>query len=139
MQEEPTHREICVSVEHFDRSGLCGVHNVPVIDRRLCDQTQAALTYPLPKHNIFMHSMRLEFLLSPKIEYLKSSLGFESNDLASPVHESTVSLNCSSRDLIVIVEIDDGKLGPFGLAYLFSNTDVFVAFKSLLKRLCKLA
>lgn len=75
-----------------------------MIDRCICDQTQGIRTKPLPKNYILVHYGGMKFCFLAEVEDLQRPLiRFERDDLLSPMHNSAVSLDRSSYNLIVIL------------------------------------
>jgi hypothetical protein len=103
-----THRKIRISVKQLLRLGGSWIHDVPVVHGSVGDQAQASLAEPFPKDNVFVHCSRLELGFGAQIKYLERPLlGLQRDDLFGEVHDGTVSLDGSSNDIIVVLQIDD--------------------------------
>ena len=103
--------EVGIPLEHLDRSILCRVKDIPMEDRCIGDQTQAAVTEPFPEDNILVHDRRLQLGLRPEIEDLDgSALCLEGKDLAGEVHDGTVGADSAFDDFIVVLEVYDYDL-----------------------------
>jgi hypothetical protein len=110
--------------------GSSWVEDVPVVDGSFSDQTQAGLTEPFPKDNIFVHCGRLQLGFGTQVEYLERPLlRLESNNLFAEVHDGTVSLDGPSDDIVAILEIDDDDLRGIGGFGRLTDTDVMVGLE----------
>lgn len=127
-----THAQVVVALKHLDRGILSRVKDVPVVDGAAGDETNRCLADPLPELNILVHGAGLEFLLLLEVEDLEgASLSLEGDDLASPMHDGTISLDRPPRHVVPILELDDDDLGLGILALLFPDTHVGVGFECL--------
>ena len=126
---EETYAQVRKSVEDLNWLRLGWIKDVPVIDGRLCHQTQTLVTEPLPIHDILVHDRRLQLLLCRQVEDLdRSALGFQGNDVAGPVHNSTVRIDRPLNDFIIVFQVDDNHLGLIVFAELLTDTNVVIRF-----------
>lgn len=93
-----------MALEDLNWLCLSLIKDIPVIHSAICDKAQGCLAEPFPEHNILIHCRRLELRLLGKVEYLKRPrLCLEGNDLFCPVHNGTVGLDRSSRDIVILL------------------------------------
>lgn len=98
-----------------------------MIDGSFRDQTEAPFAKPFPEDHILIHGGRFDLLFGGQIEDLNGPrLGFESNDLSVPVHDSTIGVDRSLYDFIVVLEVDDDDLCLLILADLLTYADIMV-------------
>ena len=125
-----------VSIKDLDRSRLSCVKDVPVEDRVVRHQAKMVLAIPFPEQNVLAHGGRLESLTLIQIEDLQRSLlGLEGDDQLVPVHDGAVSLDRSTGDIIVVVEVDDDDLWLGVIIEPLTNADESVRFQRLYARL----
>jgi len=73
----------------------------------------------------------LEFELLAEVEDLERPLVcFKRDNLLSPVHKSTVGLDRSPDNFIIVLKVDDYDFRS-GISDLLTNADVVIGFKSL--------
>ena len=97
-----------------------------------CNEAKSRLADPFPVLDVLAHGAGLELLLLFEIEDLqRPRLGLEGDDLALPVHDSTVSLDGSPCDIVVVLELDDDDFWLGSFALLLANADVRVGFECL--------
>lgn len=73
----------------------------------------------------------MEFELLAEVEDLERPLVcFKRDNLLSPVHKSTVGLDRSPDNFIIVLKVDDYDFRS-GISDLLTNADVVVGFKSL--------
>lgn len=107
-----TYGKVGVTLEDLNGCCLGAIKNIPVVDSGICDKAKRGLGDPLPEHDVFVHSGRLQLRLVVEIEYLeRSRLCLEGNDVARPVHDGTVGLDGAPCDIVVVLEIDDNDFG----------------------------
>ena len=105
--------QVGIALKHLHGGVLSRVEDIPVIDRGVGHQTQAAIVVPLPEDNILVHGGRLELGLLCQVEDLNcSALSLESQNLAIEMHDGTVGANSAFDDFIVVLEIYNYDLGP---------------------------
>lgn len=127
--ERKTHCQVCNPVKHFKRSMLSRVKDIPMVNRRLSDQANACITVPLPEDDIFRHDRRLKLLLCLEVKDLDGlTLGFEGDNVLTPVHDGTIGINWSPDDLIVVFKIDYDNLRLIIIVDLLSYTDEIIGF-----------
>lgn len=128
-QTEVTYGKVGKSVEHLHRVLLCGVVNIPVVNRGVRDEAEGGLAEPFPVDNILIHDRRLEFLFRGEVEDLDgSALGLESNDVLAPVHDRTVGVDGALHDIVVVLQIDNDDLRLVIFIELLPNADVMIRF-----------
>lgn len=97
-----------------------------------CDKAESRLADPLPVLDVLAHGAGLELLLLLEVEDLQCPrLRLEGDDLALPVHDSTVGLDGPPCDIVVVLELDDDDFGLGGFALLLADAHVRVGFECL--------
>ena len=121
-----------MSVKGLNRLRLTRIENVPMIYGRIGDHSEAPFTKPLPINNIFIHDGRLDFLFGRKVEDLNgATLSFESDDIFGPVHNSTISVDGTFDNFIVVLQVDNDNLRLIIVMEFLANADETIRFKSL--------
>lgn len=124
-----TYAQVGKSVKDLNGLRLGRVKDIPVVDGSLRHQTQGLVTKPLPVHNILVHDSRLELLLCGQIENLdRSTLGFEGDDVAGPVHDGTVRVDRPLDNFIIVLQVDDNHLRLIIFAEFLTDTDEVIRF-----------
>jgi hypothetical protein len=132
-----SYREVGISIKNLGRLNSRGIHDVPVVDGSLGDETQASFANPFPEDNVLVHCAGLEFGFGCKIKYLKCPrLGLERNDLLVPVHDSTISLNGPSDDIVSIFQLDDDHFWLGGFIYFLADAKELVGLERLMRKGC---
>ena len=125
-----------MSIKDLDRSRLRRVNDVPVVDRVVRDQTKIVLAEPFPEQDLLAHGGRLESLALLQIEDLQCPLlRLEGDDHLAPVHDGAVSLDRSTGEIVVVLEVDDDDLWLGVIVDPLTNTDETVRFQRLHARL----
>ena len=128
----PTYLKIRAPIKDLDGGGLTGIEDVPVIDGVLGHEAQGGLVEPLPKDDVFAHGMRLELLLLVEVEDLEGPLsGLKGDDVLVPVHDGTIGLDRSARDIVVVLQVDNDDLGRCVLRRSLANADEAIGFQGL--------
>lgn len=123
----PAHVQVWVALEDLDRGLLRRLEDIPVVDRRVCNQANRGLTNPLPKDDILVHSCRLQLRLLLQVEDLQGPrLSSQGDDLSREVHNGAIGLDGPPHNVVAILEVDDNNFGRRGLVLLFSNADIRV-------------
>lgn len=127
-----THVQVSVALKHLDRRVLASIVDVPVVNTVGRDEAKSRLADPLPVLDILAHSAGFELLLLFEIEDLqRPGLCLEGNDLFLPVHDGTVGLDGSPRNIVVVLELDNDDLGLGCFALLLPDAHVRVGFECL--------
>jgi hypothetical protein len=85
-----------------------GIENVPVVHRSISDKTQAGVAEEFPEYNILVHCRGFQLGFGRKVKYLQRPLlRLERDDLFAEVHDGTISLDGTSCDIVVVLEVND--------------------------------
>ena len=118
-----------MSFEDLDGSVLGRIEDVPVVDGGFGHETKAGLAVPLPELDVFVHDGRLQLLLARQVEDLDCpTLRLESQNLARPMHDSTVGGDRSLDDIVAILEVDYYYLRLVVFINLLSYTNERIGF-----------
>jgi hypothetical protein len=85
----------------------------PVRNRGRSDQGKVVCPCPLPKDDGTVHIMTFDLGLRVEVEHLNHLATSESEDVGGGVHHGSLSLDGTTGDLSLILEVDKGDLGWF--------------------------